>query len=107
MTKKQTIEQAIIIIAEHFEVNTDVFAKRIIEQQQIRCLRMKKAVYSLTYYMYHGGMSYDKIGRFLGKHNDAIRRYESQGRLMMRGDHAKMIDSLPKIPTTLEIQTVK
>ena len=92
-----------ITIAEYFEVDADNLAMRIHQRQQIRCPRMQKCLFAITYYMYHGGISYDSIGRFLGKNNDAIRGYESKGRLMMRGDHAAMIASLPKIPSSLEI----
>ena len=103
MTKKQAIQQAILCIAEYFGIPPEHLA----DQRQARGVRMRNAAASLTYYMHRGGYSYASISRFMGKGDDAIRKLESQGRLMMRGDHAAMIESLPKIPSTLEITLTK
>lgn len=104
MTKKQAIEQSIRMIAEYFDIDPLALA----DQRKTRGARTKNAMGALVYHMYTCGMSYDRIGKFIFKHECQVRMYESQGRMMMKHEpHREMIESLPKIPTTLEITLTK
>ena len=97
MTRKQAVQKAITIIAKHFELDPDKLADTIHKQKDIRGPRMKHAMFSLVYYMGQIGYTNSQIMRFIQKQSDQTRHYEAQGRLMMRGEHAKMINSLPMI----------
>jgi hypothetical protein len=104
MTKKQAMEQSILIIAEYFEIDP----KALADQRKTRGARTKNAMSALVHHMYSCGMSYDRIGKFIDKHECQVRMYESQGRMMMMHEnHKKMMESMPKIPTTLEITLTK
>jgi hypothetical protein len=99
MTKKQAIEQSILAIAGYFEIDPLALA----DQRKTRGARTQNAMAAFVYHLYSCGMSYDRIGKFVAKYECQVRMYESKGRLMMRGEHKSMIDSLPKIPNTLGI----
>lgn len=102
MTKKQAIEQSILAIAEYFDIDPLALA----DQRKTRGARTKNAMAAFIYHLHSCGMSYDRIGKFIAKHDCQVRKYESQGRMMMHGQQKEMIESLPKIPTTLEITTL-
>lgn len=102
MTKAQAIHQSILVISEHFQIDPKALADR----RTTRGVRMRAAMASLIFHMRACGYSYAALERFFAKGNDAIRKLESQGRLMMRGEHKAMIESLPKIPTTLVLTTI-
>ena len=100
MTKKQAIEQCILTIAEYFEIDPLALA----DQRKTRGARTKNAMAAFVFHLYSCGISYDRIGKFIFKHECQVRMYESQGRMMMKHEpHREMIESLPRIPTTLEI----
>ena len=97
--RAELITRCIVAIAEHCGVKPE----QLVSETPWKGRALQEAKGLLAYHLYACGMSFESIARVMRRSVDHVRRLEGQGAIRMMGDDRKLIDSLPKIPTTLEI----
>lgn len=94
------IQRVILTLSRHYQVD----AFRIIDTSAIRVsnatLDARKV---LAYHLHRSGMSHAAIAKMLGRSEDRICRWIRAGHIRMMSPDRDMIDSLPRIESTLQI----
>lgn len=97
--RAEAIARCAAMIAEYCNFE----ASKMFTQVQSKSLAVREGRAMLIYHLHREGMSFDAIGKLVGRSGDHCRRAEAQGVIRMMGDDRKLLDSLPKIPSSLQI----
>lgn len=100
--RAEAIARCASMLAEHYEIDPS----KMFTATQSKSLAVREARQMLIYHLYRNGMSFDRIGKLVGRSGDYCRRMESQGAIRMMGKDRKLIDRLPVIPSSLRLAHV-
>lgn len=93
------ILQCAITIAEHYGTT----AEKLLSAVCYRGQEVQNARNVFTYHLHHCGMSITSIARILSRSIDSTDKRRARGAITLMGDDRAMVESLPRIPSSLEI----
>ena len=96
------ILQCAQIIAEHYGTTPG----KLLSATAYRGEEVKNARSVFAYHLHDCGMSIASIARLLTRSIDSTERRRARGTIMLMGSDRAMIETLPRIPTTLSITRV-
>jgi hypothetical protein len=75
----------------------------IFTETQSKRAAVREARCMLIFHLHRSGMSFDRIGKLVHRSPEYCQRAEKDGVIRMMGEDRELIESLPKIPNTLQI----
>ncbi len=93
------IAKAAEMIGEHYGIAPQKMFTDVLS----RSAAVREARSVLIYHLHRCGMSFEAIGRIVGRSAEHCQRTERHGVIRLMGEDRAMIDALPQIPTGLNI----
>jgi hypothetical protein len=79
----------------------------IFTETQSKRSAVREARCMLIFHLHRCGMSYDRIGKLVHRSPEYCQRCEKDGVIRMMGEDRELIETLPRIPNSLQVERVE